>query len=742
MGGLRHAKQHRPHLGAAGEMPDQAERDARGLERRHDQEVCLALEHRVRKDVGAQRFRKREFALHLALDLELGRQPADRLERLAHLHRRGGIRAAEIRMRQERDLGHHAEAAHLARRQHRHLGDLLGVGVESDVGVGHEVDAFGEHQHLQRRRRANALAKADDVEHMAQVLTMAAHGARQHGLGLAAADHQRRDHRVFGAQNRPRLARRDAGALHDGVILRPVVAVARVVLGIDQIEVDAALEAQPELLDVAVDDGGAADEDRPGEALVADDLHRLQHPPLLALGVDQPPGIALGRLEHGLHDVTGAEHAGRQLLAVRLEVVDRARRDAAFHRRLGHRRRDLDHQPRVERRRQDVLGTERQYPVAVSQSDDVGSLGQRHVGDGAHAGQLHGAVDLARAHVERAAEDEREAQDVVDLVRVVGTAGGDDRVGPRLARELGQNFRHRIGERQNERLARHGFHHFGREYARDREAEKDVGALDRLGEGPQLGVAGEARLVGIHALLAARVDDALAVADDHVLARDAELDEKLEAGDRRGAGARARERNLLGLLADQTQAVEDRRVDADRGAVLVVVEDRNVHPLLQLRLDLEALGRLDVLEVDGAEGRLEAGDDVDQLVRIALVDLEVEDVDAGELLEQNRLAFHHRLRRQRADRAETEHGGAVADDGHHVAPAGDGVHLGRVAHDLLAGGGDAGRVGQRQVALGGERLGRMDGQLAGRRQAVELERGFAQFVRLHPSLRGSHGAKR
>jgi hypothetical protein len=64
-------------------------------------------------------------------------------------------------------------------------------------------------------------------------------------------------------------------------------------------------------------------------------------------------------------------------------------------------------------------------------------------------------------------------------------------------------------------------------------------------------------------------------------------------------------------------AVEQRRADDDGGAVLVVVEDRDLHALAQLLLDVEALGRLDVLEVDAAEGGLERGDDVDQLVGVA-----------------------------------------------------------------------------------------------------------------------------
>ena len=162
--------------------------------------------------------------------------------------------------------------------------------------------------------------------------------------------------------------------------------------------------------------------------------------------------------------------------------------------------------------------------------------------------------------------------------------------------------------------------------------------------------------------------------------------------------------------------------------MLVVVEHRDLHPLAQLALDVEALGRLDVLEVDAAERRLERADDVDQLVRIALVDLDVEAVDAGEFLEQHRLAFHHRLAGERTDRAQAEHRGAVGDDADQIAARGEVARLGRIADDFVAGGGDARRIGKRQIALIGELLGRQDRDLARRMRAVIFERGLANVL--------------
>ncbi len=140
-----------------------------------------------------------------------------------------------------------------------------------------------------------------------------------------------------------------------------------------------------------------------------------------------------------------------------------------------------------------------------------------------------------------------------------------------------------------------------------------------------------------------------------------------------------------------------------------------LHPLAQPLLDLEAFGRLDILEVDGAEGRLQRGDDVHEVGRIALVDLDVEDVDAGEGLEQDRLALHHRLGGKRTDRSQPQDGGAVGDDPDQIAPGGDAGGLAGIGDDHLAGGGDPGGIGQRQIALIGQRLGRDDGELSGGR---------------------------
>ena len=161
---------------------------------------------------------------------------------------------------------------------------------------------------------------------------------------------------------------------------------------------------------------------------------------------------------------------------------------------------------------------------------------------------------------------------------------------------------------------------------------------------------------------AAFVDHALAVAHDDMVAADPHRLHQLGAGDRRGAGAVHHDPDVAELAIGQMAGVDQARRADDRGAVLVVVEHRNFHPLAQCLLDHEAVGRGNVLEVDAAEGRLEQLHAVDEALRVLGRDLDVDRIDVGEALEQHRFAFHHRLGREGAQIAEAEDRGAVGND--------------------------------------------------------------------------------
>ena len=327
---------------------------------------------------------------------------------------------------------------------------------------------------------------------------------------------------------------------------------------------------------------------------------------------------------------------------------------------------------------------------------------------------------LRRADVQRAAEYEREAEHIVDLIRIVGAPGGDDGVGACRLSVLGRYLRIRVRKRHNQRLRRHALRVLFREDTRGGEPEENVGAFDDIAESARLGLNGELRLPLVHFLLPSLVDDAVDVGNDDVLLSYSHAEQLTQAGERRRARARADDLHVLGPLPHQPQGVHDRRTYDDGGAVLIVVENRDRHALPESSLDLETLRCLDVLEVDTAEGGLETRDDLHEGVDVRLVHLDIEHVDTGELLEQNRLALHHGLGRQRTDGAETQHRGAVADDADQVAPGGQVGSLPGLRLDRVAGGRDAGRIRQREVLLGAQRLGSGDGQLPRHRITVVI----------------------
>ena len=142
------------------------------------------------------------------------------------------------------------------------------------------------------------------------------------------------------------------------------------------------------------------------------------------------------------------------------------------------------------------------------------------------------------------------------------------------------------------------------------------------------------------------------------------------------------------------------------------MEDRNLHPFAQLAFHFEAFRRLDVFQIDAAKSGFQAGDDVHQLVRVGFIDFDVEHIDTGKFLEQHRLAFHYRLGGQRADIAQAQHGGAVGDDAHQIGTGGKAAGIERVGDDFFAGSSHTRGVGQRQIALGHQRLAGIDGDFA------------------------------
>ena len=328
---------------------------------------------------------------------------------------------------------------------------------------------------------------------------------------------------------------------------------------------------------------------------------------------------------------------------------------------IRHRRRNAQDESHVERCRDQIFGAEVQLLTGVSGGHFVTGLGLGQRGDLVHAGQLHLFGDLGRAAVQRTTEDVGKAQDVVDLVRIVAAAGGDDAVRPHLLGQFGPDLGLGVGQRQDDRLRSHRPDHVCGQHASRRTPQENVGVLHHVGQRLRVGFLAVTLLAFVELVAAAFADHALGVADEDVFVLETQAHHHVEAGDGRRAGAGDGQLHVADRLAHQFQPVQHRGGRNDGSAVLVVMKHRDVHALAQLALDIEALGRLDVLEVDAAKRGLERGDDVDQLVGIVFGEFDVEDVDPGEFLEQAALAFHHRFAGQRPDVAQSQHRGAVGD---------------------------------------------------------------------------------
>ena len=133
-----------------------------------------------------------------------------------------------------------------------------------------------------------------------------------------------------------------------------------------------------------------------------------------------------------------------------------------------------------------------------------------------NGGQFHGFVDTRGANIQRTAEDEREAQHVVHLIREVRAAGGHDYVRARFAGYVRVNFRVRVRTSEDHRVSGHLFHLLRREQARAREADEHVRTVDGIVQRTHVGIAGKLGFVLVDPI-AISVNHTATVQHDQIL---------------------------------------------------------------------------------------------------------------------------------------------------------------------------------------------------------------------------------
>lgn len=136
----------------------------------------------------------------------------------------------------------------------------------------------------------DAAAQADHLLDHLQMAVEGAEGAAEHPVRRALLHQHRRDQRAVAPELRGGIVAPQPAPLAEAVVILGRPLQHRFVVEAREVIMAPGLQPQAEVGHLAGDHLGAADEDRPGQILVNRDLHRAQHPVVLALGI----GDALG----------------------------------------------------------------------------------------------------------------------------------------------------------------------------------------------------------------------------------------------------------------------------------------------------------------------------------------------------------------------------------------------------------------------------------------------------------------
>ena len=407
-----------------------------------------------------------------------------------------------------------------------------------------------QHQTIHAGIGMNAGALTDDLVQVVEMKGRGAPGAADQAIGIALVQQH-------GANQRQTSAHFDLGdlrghpaAFHHAVVSLPEVAVALILLDVDYVVVELFFEAQAELLNALGDDGRPADQGRAGQSFVNHDLAGAQHALFLAFGVGH--AFAAGRFgggKDGLHHGAGGIDEALQLLAVSVHVQDGAQRHTTFGRRLGHGRRDLDHQTRVKGLGNQVFRAESQRLTRVSGRYHFALLCLRQFRNGVHRGNFHLHRDGRGTRVQRTAKNIRKAQDVVDLVGVIGATCRHDGVITHRLNVFGCYFRVGVGQGKNDGLGRHFLDHVFFEHAAGGQAQKNIGALNHLTQCARRGFLGKQDLVLVHQLGTAFVNDTGQVGYKDILTRQTQFEHQVQTRQSGRTSARCHQFDLFKVFS-------------------------------------------------------------------------------------------------------------------------------------------------------------------------------------------------
>ncbi|MND99430.1 hypothetical protein D3C80_918150 [compost metagenome] len=293
--------------------------------------------------------------MHLAVDFQLRRHLIHQLERFTHLAGCRVIGRTKAGMGQQRDLRLNAETTHGFRRHQGDFRQLLRRRIVIDIGVSDKGVAAWQQQRIHRPGDMGALTEAKYFFNHVVMLVIAADGAADHRIRLAAMQHDGGNQRRVADHRTARLFLRNAAAFHDLVVLAPVFIETRIGLVVHHFKVFTRRQLQTEFFQPHFDHARAPHQNRIGQALRHQLLSGVQYPFFFAFRHHHPLHFLLRLGKDRFHEQVGFVNEFRQLFDIGIKVFDRPRRHARLHRRLGHCRSDFNNQARIERFGNDVF---------------------------------------------------------------------------------------------------------------------------------------------------------------------------------------------------------------------------------------------------------------------------------------------------------------------------------------------------------------------------------------------------
>ena len=327
-------------------------------------------------------------------------------------------------------------------------------------------------------------------------------------------------------------------------------------------------------------------------------------------------------------------------------------------------------------------------------------------------------------NVQSTTEQIREAQHIVNLVRIIRPPRCHNRI---LANGVGFfrcNLRIRVRHGENHRIGGHASDHIGRHSTLNRHTDKHVSVIHRLVQSSGFSVGCVRRLPLVHPLGSALINHALGIANKTVVMLGTHGFHQLHTSNSRSTRAVNHNPAVLDFLAGDMQRIDQpRRTDHGR-AVLVVVEDRDVHLFLKALFDDETFRRLDVLKVNAAKTWPHQANGVNDFIGVLGVQLDVYGINVCETFEQNRLTLHHGLGRQRPQISHPQNGRTIRNYRYQITLGGVVIRKRRIVRDRLNGRRNTGRICQRQIPLRGHRGRGVNLDFPGRRFTVIGKRLF------------------